>query len=179
MLHHRVLRYVRSNLIAYLALFLALGGSAMAAKPLITGTDIQDESITGADVHDGSLTGADIAASTLGTVPAAARADDAQKLGGQPAASYLHTIRSENLIRDYGPIAPGTCLVDGFEDNADPDNSSVLVHAVGFVDQPLVFTGDSVGLFAGEVRNAMFRVCNVGNDPVDPPQLTIKVRIVP
>jgi len=34
--------HARRNLVAYLALFVALGGTAVAAKPLITGADVQD-----------------------------------------------------------------------------------------------------------------------------------------
>ena len=47
----RTLRFhVRHNVVAYLALFIALGGTAVAAKPLLTGADIQDGSLTAADV---------------------------------------------------------------------------------------------------------------------------------
>src|SRR3954451_19972061 len=60
-----------STVVAYLALFVALGGTAYAVNNF-TGADIQDESLTGADVRgtagtsttaavNGSLTGADIA----------------------------------------------------------------------------------------------------------------------
>ena len=43
------------NVVAYLALFVALGGTAVAAKPLIDGADIVDNSVTGADVLESSL----------------------------------------------------------------------------------------------------------------------------
>lgn len=69
-------RHVRGNVVAYLALFVALGGTAFAAKPLLTGADIQDDSLTGADVLE----------SSLGQVPSAANADS---LGGTAASSYL------------------------------------------------------------------------------------------
>jgi hypothetical protein len=36
--------------VAYLALFVALGGTAVAAKPMLTGADIQDGSLTDADI---------------------------------------------------------------------------------------------------------------------------------
>ena len=42
--------HVRRNLVAYLALFVALGGTAVAAKPMITGADIENGSLTDADV---------------------------------------------------------------------------------------------------------------------------------
>jgi len=81
--------------VAYLALFLALGGSAIAAKPLIDGADVQDESLTGADVQNDSLTGDDIAEASLGQVPSAATADtaataaDAGTLDGKDSTDFL------------------------------------------------------------------------------------------
>jgi hypothetical protein len=42
--------HVRRNAVAYLALFVALGGTAVAAKPMLTGADIENGSLTDADV---------------------------------------------------------------------------------------------------------------------------------
>src|SRR4051794_3078245 len=45
-----------ANVIATLALFLALGGTAVAGtRMLLTGADIQDHSLTGADIKKGSI----------------------------------------------------------------------------------------------------------------------------
>jgi hypothetical protein len=52
--------HLRSHVVAYVALFFALSGTALAAKPLLTGSDIQDGSLTTADVQNESLTGADV-----------------------------------------------------------------------------------------------------------------------
>ena len=100
----KLLSHARHNLVGYLALFVALGGTAMAAKPMFTGADIQDgtiasadlrdrgstgypgPSIQGADLEANTLTGAEIAESSLGQVPSAS---DADKLGGTNASSYL------------------------------------------------------------------------------------------
>lgn len=49
--------------IAYLALFLALGGTAYAIN--VTGADVQDESLTGRDIRDDSLHSSDIADGTV------------------------------------------------------------------------------------------------------------------
>jgi len=103
--------HARRNLVAYLALFVALGGTAVAAKPLITGADVQDGSLTGADVENDSLTGSDVLESSLsGSAPSlgvaasnitgtltdaqvsdtltASSAADANSLGGVPASGY-------------------------------------------------------------------------------------------
>lgn len=50
----RVLRQVRQPR-GLSALFFALTGTAVAARPLITGADVADDSLTGADVVESSL----------------------------------------------------------------------------------------------------------------------------
>jgi hypothetical protein len=52
--------------VAYLALFIAVGGSAYAAAT-ITGADVVDDSLTGADIQNKSIGGADIGGATLGS----------------------------------------------------------------------------------------------------------------
>ena len=97
--------HIRTNFVAYIALFVAMGGTAMAAKPLITGEDIQDGSLTGADVSDSStLKGVDIDESDLGKVGDAdtldgsnstaflganAKAADSDKLDGSDSSAFL------------------------------------------------------------------------------------------
>lgn len=48
-----------TTVVAYLALFVALGGSAYAAAT-ITGSDVVDRSLTGADIRNGSVRSADV-----------------------------------------------------------------------------------------------------------------------
>ncbi len=70
--------------VALVALFVALGGSA-AAKLIITGANIKDRSITGVKIKKDSLTGTEIKESSLSKVPSAQNAD---MLGGKIAAAY-------------------------------------------------------------------------------------------
>jgi hypothetical protein len=72
-----LLRHIRSNLIAYVALFFAMSGSAAYAAGTIYSSDIvdgqvfsvdvADENLTGRDVKNGGLIGADIADNALGS----------------------------------------------------------------------------------------------------------------
>jgi hypothetical protein len=71
--------------VAYLALFVALSGTAVAAKPLIDGTDVQDESLTGADMLNNSVGGDDVDESSLGQVASA----DADTLDGKDSTDFL------------------------------------------------------------------------------------------
>ena len=57
-----------ANVVATLALFLAIGGTTIAgAAGLLSGKDVQDDSLTGADVQNGSLTGADLRPGSVGS----------------------------------------------------------------------------------------------------------------
>lgn len=57
-------------IVAFAALCLALSGTAMAARSLITGKDIKDGSVTSADIQNGSLTAKDF---KKGQIPAGAK----------------------------------------------------------------------------------------------------------
>lgn len=80
-----------NTVIAYLALFVALGGSAYAATQLpknsvgpkqlkanaVTGPKIKNGAVTGSKIGANSVTGANVDESTLGRVPSAASAERA------------------------------------------------------------------------------------------------------
>ena len=105
--------------VAFVALLAALSGTAVAlpgkntvdsadiknkqvkgkdlATNAVTGAKVKSSAIRSADVGNDSLTGVDINEGTLGKVPSAATADNAnnattasnaQALGGQPASAY-------------------------------------------------------------------------------------------
>lgn len=96
----RILRspvgHMRRNVVAYLALFVALGGTSAYAANEWTGANIVDESLTGLDIKNGSvasgdvtnesLTGADVKNATLG----GADVLDSSLTGADVAAGSLH-----------------------------------------------------------------------------------------
>jgi len=69
----RIRRPSHATVVAYLALFAALGGSAYAVAT-ITGKDIRNRSITRVDIKKNGLTGREILERALGRVPRARRA---------------------------------------------------------------------------------------------------------
>ncbi len=103
-------RHIRNNVVAYVALFLALTGSAYAAslkKNSVGAKQLKTNAVTSVDVKDDSITGADVNESTL-SLPAGAQPDtpaqllgklsevdgagsglDADTLDGQGAESFL------------------------------------------------------------------------------------------
>jgi hypothetical protein len=78
-------RLTYANVMATLAVFLALGGSSYAALT-ITGRDVANNSLTYKDLRRNTLGSSRIKESRLGTVP---RARDATRLNGLTAGRLL------------------------------------------------------------------------------------------
>jgi hypothetical protein len=89
----RVLGHMRANAVGYVALFVALGGSAAAAFRLpdsSVGTrQLRNGAVTGTKVARQTLTGANIRLPTLGTVPNAARLDGESATAFQSRVSAM------------------------------------------------------------------------------------------
>jgi hypothetical protein len=87
--------------VSVIALFVALGGISYAAfklpKNSVGTKQLKKNAVNGAKVKDNSLTGSDIDEATLGGVPTAIQANNAQSLGGVPAAQFYS--RSESDAR--------------------------------------------------------------------------------
>ncbi len=74
-------RLTYANVVATLALFIALGGTSVAASNLVSGSRIKKDSIPGDRVKTHALTSTQINVARLGTVPAAAHAAAADAAG--------------------------------------------------------------------------------------------------
>lgn len=128
----RIKRMRTSTLvIAFVALFVALGGTATASH-LITGSQIQNESISGKDVKNNSLTGKDVKEGSLGTVPNASNAQNASRA---ESVANLDTNVSPYISQDAGAQTGGSVSCDagkmpvgggviGFDDTEQSVNSS-------------------------------------------------------
>jgi|GEM_PF-2481773 len=81
-------RLTFANIVALIALFVALGGTVYAANK-INGKNIKKNSIPGNRIKKGTLTGTQVKSSTLGTVPSATNASNAATLNGQPSSAFL------------------------------------------------------------------------------------------
>ncbi len=87
-----------SMVVALIALFVALGSGAYAAITVpanSVGTpQLKNGAVTGSKIRDAAITGAKIKLGTLGSVPSASQAlhasaaDNATRLGGNPASAY-------------------------------------------------------------------------------------------
>jgi len=90
-------RLTYANVVATLALFMALGGSAYAVSK-IDGSDIRNRSLTGREFRSNSIGSRVVKESSLRPVP---RAQNAARLGGQPAARFL-----DNCPQAFAPTIP-------------------------------------------------------------------------
>ena len=128
MFNNRAARHIRRNAVAWLALFVALGGSAYAANTIgsadvineslisedlknygVKRADIGLNSINGARIEDDSLGGADILESSLGKV------GDADTVDGLDSTSY----------RASKVPAGAPLFVDAQQSNIHPDLCAV------------------------------------------------------
>jgi hypothetical protein len=87
-------RFSYADVMATLAVFIALGGSSYAALK-ITGCDVENGSLTNRDLERNTLGGSRIKESRLGTVK---RARNAERLNGLTAARLLVRCR-EGTVR--------------------------------------------------------------------------------
>jgi hypothetical protein len=95
-----------ANVIATLALFVALSGAAWAVarlprnsvgakqlrKSAVTTAKIKNEAVTAAKIRKGTIDGSRLNLSNIGTVPSAKSAGDAQMLGAAAPATYLDRV---------------------------------------------------------------------------------------
>lgn len=133
----KAIRQVRHNLVAYLALFIAIGGTAMAAKPLITGADIEDDSVTGADVLE----------SSLGTVPSATDAVNASSAESANYATFAETAANADnasLLENQPASAFATAVAESF-------------HNVGAAGEPPFLNGWVNSGIAGATVTAFYK----------------------
>jgi hypothetical protein len=96
-------RLTYANVMATIAVFIALGGSAYAVSK-IDGSNIRNRSLTGKEFKTNSLGGKVIKESSLRPVP---RAQNAARLGGKPASDYRD--RCSQAFGEMKPVA-GWCL---------------------------------------------------------------------
>jgi hypothetical protein len=101
--------HVRSNIVAYLALFIALGGGAYAASQ-INGKQIKKHSIPGNRLKKHTVTGNQINESTLARVPSAQNSVNAQNA---TEATNATNAANANKLGNSPPAGFGLGLVEG------------------------------------------------------------------
>jgi hypothetical protein len=186
-------RLTYANVTATVALFLALGGASYAATQLpknSVGTkQLKASSVTSAKIKKGAVTGAKIRLSSLGKVPRAKTADNADSLQGNPAAAFMQgggqffSVRKELQLGDaevllftipgIGPVTAectmGTTFPRGsFEvtNNSSSTMEQTLQYSGG-VDGGTAPPGKSIGFGGNEyVDSVTVQVSTRSTSPV-------------
>ncbi|HEY7256151.1 MAG TPA: hypothetical protein VH476_05655 [Solirubrobacterales bacterium] len=141
-------RLTYANVMATVAVFIALGGSAYAfhlgknsvgskqlKKNAVVTAKVKNEAITAAKVKRGALTGTQINAATLGTVPDAAHAGSADVATSLPPAERWHAVG--------GPGEPQ--FQNGCHNSGLPDAATVRFYKdqIGIVHLEGIYNGCS------------------------------------
>lgn len=169
--HRRIPRPSAALLVAFAALFTALSGTGYAAL-MITGANVANSSLTGLDVKNkslgwqehkpNSLGGGQIDEAKLGTVPTAAKAGDADTLGGNAASAFMtkqprvfeapipfnQNFANNAVVGTLADLAPGAYVVTAkltYENDGATNTSTCTLHVPG---------GNDVTTFAHDVTNS-------------------------
>jgi hypothetical protein len=164
----RISRPSPALIVAIVALFMALGGTSYAALK-ITGKNVQNSTLTGVDVKNkslgpkehkpNSLGGGQINEALLGTVPMAAKATDADALGGKPASAFMlkqprafeatipakQNFANNATLGTLADLAPGAYVVTAkltYENDTATATSTCTLHVPGGNDVT-TFTHDT------------------------------------
>jgi hypothetical protein len=168
-----------ANVVATLALFSALGGSAYASLR-VTGRNVVDGSLTGADVRDGSLGGTDVRDGSLrandfraGDLPAGPRgpagpsgasgpAGPGGPAGPQGAAGPPGLVRAFAVVNADGTLAPGATGVT----SSRVVRSGLLntpTYCVAFAFGPTTVVGTQAGPTGNGIPVTVIALTDAGN----------------
>lgn len=207
----RIPRPSTALVVAFAALFTALGGTSYAALK-ITGANVANGTLTGADVHNRSLGakehkldsigGAQIKEASLGTVPSAAKATDADALGGVAASGYMTTktrayeanlsavaeFSDGAVVGTLSDVQPGTYVVTSkltYDNDGGAQEESCTLHVPGADDTTTFTPGggetETITLQEATSSNAVFSptvTCTSdGNDDTQGTGSIIAVRL--
>src|SRR5262245_51724773 len=103
-------------IISLIALFVALGGTALAARGLISGSKLKNRSVAAVKMRKHTLTGKEINLGKLGTVPSAASATQATHASTADSATHAssadtatHASSADNAA-SFGGLTPSQYL---------------------------------------------------------------------
>jgi hypothetical protein len=131
---HLLKRPSHATVVAYIALFFAMSGTAYATVQW-TGANIADGSLTGADVQNGSLTTSDLAA---GTVSSGGTSTATLDIPQDPSVTWYRGTVDENN-NPISQAAPGPVIA------TIPDVGELFVAGCDEVTQPIFGLRNTTG----------------------------------
>jgi hypothetical protein len=163
----RIPRPSAALVVAFAALFAAMSGTGYAALK-ITGASVANNTLSGLDIRNkslgpqehkpNSLGGGQIKESKLGTVPHAAKATDADTVGGSPASAFMLkqprafeapinpvlNIGNNAVVGTLADMQPGTYIVTAkltYDNDGATEEQTCTLHVPGGNDTT-TFTTD-------------------------------------
>jgi hypothetical protein len=140
-----------ANVVATLALFVALGGSSYAALS-ITSKDVKNRSLKGGDLKKDTVTGSEIRESKLGRVPSAlnaASADVSKSAGTATTAGSATTAAAADVARDAQNLAGQSA--GAFEKSTRTQFGNAAAAPAGVSGESVLLSWPEMGV---EVTNA-------------------------
>lgn len=197
----RMVRHLRSNVVAYLALFVALGGAGAyaadkigsrdIAKNAIKSKHIKNNKVSSADLKDGDLTGADLADESVGSTDVADESlggADVDGLTGDDVADG--SMRLADLVvgtgtvtHDFGSIGANSCQQPQktIPQTVQPTDVILLAPTPTPGDASFTF-GLMADAFPDDTNTATttieLRGCNTGGVALDPPSTDFRYYIL-
>ena len=198
------LQIAYANVMATVAVFIALGGTGYAVmklpnasvgakqlkKSAVTTAKIKKEAVTATKIKKGTLTGAQIDVSTLSTVPSAAvadratssvqagSADNADTLDGLDSAGYAKSVASGSFTYDPPSLAAGAC-VDAKDVQVPHVESSDVIVVTPHYESGFVYTFQlSALLRSGDPGYVEILACNNGAGTLDQASIGINWRLL-
>jgi hypothetical protein len=122
-MRRRILAHLKGNVVGYLALFVALGGTSAYAANTIFSTDIVDGQVKSVDIGDGEIGSADVKDNSINTfdVHSFLGVDvvDGSLTGADLASSAWSPWVGRGLLNCSGPCTIFDFRAQGFTDNAE------------------------------------------------------------
>lgn len=163
----RIPRPSAALVVSFAALFAAMSGTGYAAlkitgkdiaKNTVTHKNVKNKTLRGGDHKPNSLGGKQINESKLGTVPHAAKASDADTVGGQPASAFMlkqprafeapipatSGFANNAVLGTLADLQPGTYVVTAkltYDNDGNADSQTCTLHVPGGNDTT-TFTTD-------------------------------------
>ncbi len=161
----RIRSHLRSNVVGYVALFLALNGTAyavvaIAPKNSVATKSIRNGAVTAAKLRNGAVTTSKFAPSAL--APSARSASDAQRLGGTAPADFQRRVTgscsNDETIQAIDASGTVTCV--------SPVHAIVMSPAFQqVVDQPVIVHNLAMGVNCGAGGATIVSFVNIGEAP--------------
>lgn len=143
----RLRRHLARQIVAYVALAVALTGTA-SASGLLTGVDIQNGTITGRDIQRGTITGLHVRNGTIGLVDLSAQAKSAVRgaRGERGHAGARGATGATGAIGARGPA--GTSGTPGTPGTAGTPGANGTTGAIAYADFYALMPGDNASTVA-------------------------------